>query len=252
MIDIAAVVQRFNGVRPLPGMEDCWTWSAGRMFSYALALTADGAHAIQLNAMGELDTELAVDVLAFARERTVQVLSAVPFAVLDNYSPPAGSMVFFDTVAATIPAVHRYHEAKEPELNEVTYAVFPAYRCEFSGMETQQEAEDRFDRMIDVANFDRPPTPWLRMRYDNPRTRGGSVGSELGLTWVDKLMTELRNLEDAEGAYVDFENFQNKFRRASWTGGLRLADGEYSRPVEMTELLTFAHQFVFEGTDDES
>jgi hypothetical protein len=252
VIDIAAVVQKFDDVRPLPGMDDCWTWAVEDMFAYALALTPDRAHAIQMNFMGELDAELAVSVLSFARERGVEVLSAAPFAVLEGYTPPADSGVFFDTVAAAIPVVHRYHELDEPELNEVTYAVFPAYRCEFTGRETQKEAETRFDRMLDVADIHRLATPWVRMRYDNPKTGGGSIGSELGLTWPDDLTSQLRKLEDAEGAYVDFENFQSKLRRASWSGELLLADGDDSRPIGMTDLLTWTHQFIFEGIDSES
>jgi hypothetical protein len=252
VIDIAAVVQKFDDVRPLPGMEDAWTWAVEDMFAYALALTPDRAHAIQINFMGALEADLAVSVLSFARDRSGEVLSAAPFAVLEGYTPPASSGVFFDTVAAAIPAVHRYHELEEPELNEVTYAVFPAYRCEFSGRETQKEAEDRFDKMIDVADMQRLPTPWVRMRYDNPKTGGASVGSELGLTWPDNLTSQLRQLDGAEGAYVDFENFQNKRRRASWSGELLLADGDDARPIGMTDLLIWTHQFIFEGIDSES
>ncbi|GLZ02087.1 hypothetical protein [Actinoplanes sp. NBRC 103695] len=252
MTDIAAVVQGFGGARPLDGLDDSWTWSTGRMFSYALALTTDKAHAVQINVKGELDTGMAVSVLSYAREHSPQVLSAAPFAVLEGWTPPPQSQAHFDVVAATIPAVHRYHELKHPELNEVTYAVFPAYRCEFSGRETQSEAEDRFDRMLEVADLARLATPWLRMRYDNPRTRGGSVGTELGLAWPDKLITELRNLENSEGAWIDFENFQNKQRRAFWQDGLRLAAGDDSRSVDMTELIGYAQQFLFKGVDDES
>ncbi|MEV7630725.1 hypothetical protein [Actinoplanes sp. NPDC089786] len=124
-----------------------------------------------------MDEEQLARTLAHERFR----LGELRNGMLEGWSPPAGSGDQFDVVAATIPAVHRYHELKEPGLNEVTYAVFPAYRCESTGRETQREAEDRFDRMLDPANLKRLPTPWLRMRYDNPRTGGGSVGTELGL-----------------------------------------------------------------------
>jgi hypothetical protein len=67
-------------------MDDCWTWAVEDMFAYAVALTPDRAHAIQMNFMGELDAELAVSVLSFARERSVEVLSAAPFAVLEGYT----------------------------------------------------------------------------------------------------------------------------------------------------------------------
>ena len=157
MVDIAGVVKAFPGVRPVAGLDGCWTWSAGR-FYFVLALTAEGGHAMQPNCRDVLDLDLVVTVLAFARARSEAVLAAAPFAVLEGFTSPSATP--FDSVAAVIPAVHRYQEFDRPDLNEVTYAVFPAYRCEFSGLETQEEATYRFDYMLDAANLQRPPSPW--------------------------------------------------------------------------------------------
>src|SRR5262245_6543823 len=132
MIDIAALVKEVPGVRPVSELDGCWTWSAAR-FYFTLALTAEGSHAIQLNCRDVLDLNLVVAVLAFARARTEAVLTAAPFAVLEGFTSPSAAP--FNSVAAVIPAVGRYQEFDHPDLNEVTYAVFPAYRCEFSGLE---------------------------------------------------------------------------------------------------------------------
>jgi hypothetical protein len=246
MVDIAAVVKEFPGATPVAGLDDCWIWSAGR-FHFALALTADGDRALQVNCRDALDVELVIAVLAFARARTETVLSAAPLAILEGFSSPSATP--FDTVAAAIPAVHRYHDYEHPDLNEVTYAVFPAYRCEFSGLETQQEAAYRFDRMLDPANLQRPPSPWLRMRFNNPKTGAGSVGPELGIASADVLMRELRNLEGADNAFVEFENFRGEKLHASWSGGLLLAHEDDVRAIEMADLLAWAHRFVYEGID---
>lgn len=254
MTDIATVVREFPGVRPLAGLDDCWTWSAGRRFHFTLALTADGMHAMQINCRDFFDPELVVRVLSFAREYTPSVLAAAPFSVVEGFSAPpptadpAGPA--FDVVAAAIPAVHRYHERRLPDLNEVTYAVFPGYRCEFSGLETQREAVHRFDRMLDPADLRRVPSPWVRMRYDNPRTGGGSVGPELGITTVNVLLRELRNLDHADGAFVEFENFRGERRRASWSGGgLQLTGDGPSHPADVADLVIWAQRFVYEGVD---
>jgi hypothetical protein len=252
VVDIANVVQGFNGVRPLPGVPDAWTWSLSTMFTYGLALTPDGAHAVQMNVRGEADEELMASVLSFARERSTEVLAAVPFAVLEGYQPPANSDYHFDTVGGVMPAVYRLHK-KIPELAEVTYQVFPAWRCEFSGRETQAEAVDRFTKFLGSADIHRLPVPFLKMRFDNPKTGGGSIGTELGLTTADVLFGELRELEQADGAWIEFQNFQNKLRRAYWENGLRLAaEGGDGREIEMTDLLAYVHQFLFKGVDDES
>jgi hypothetical protein len=251
VVDIANVVQGFNGVRPLPGVPDAWTWTLGTMFTYGLALTTDGGHAVQMNVRGEGDDDLTASVLSFARDRSAEVLAAVPFAVLDGYQPPAGSDYQFDTVAAVIPSVYRLHK-KIPELAEVTWQVFPAWRCEFSGRETQIEAADRFTKFLGSADIYRLPRPFLRMRFDNPKTGGGSIGTEFGLANTELLFTELRELDHAEGAWVDFQNFQNKQRRAYWQDGLGLAGAGDGRPIESAELIAYAHQFLYKGVDDES
>lgn len=249
MVDIAAVVDGFPGVTPVAGLDGCWVWPAGR-FHFVLALAADGDHALQLNCRGDLDLELARAVLGFARARTDQVLAAAPIAVLEGFASPSETP--FDVVAAVIPAVHRYHELDDPGLNEVTYAVFPAYRCEFSGLETQGEAAYRFDRMLDPADLRRPPSPWVRMRYDNPKTGTGSIGPELGIASADLLMEELRNLEFADNAFVEFENFRRERRLVSWTGGLQLSDEAGGRTIAMDDLLAWAHRFIYQGIDDAS
>lgn len=248
MVDIAAVVNELPGVQPVAGLESCWTWSAGR-FHYTLALAADGAHALQVNCRDEMDTDLVVAVLGFARARTDVVLSAAPFAVMEGFSSPSETP--FDSVAATIPAVHRYHPRRRAELNEVTYAVFPAYRCEFSLMETQEEAAYRFDDMLDAANLRRTPSPWVRLRYDNPKTGGGSEGPDLGITSFSVVQRVLRDLEGAEGAYAEFENFRYERRRVSWAGGLVVSwDEDKTRTTELPDLLAWAFKFIYEGVDD--
>jgi hypothetical protein len=246
MVDIAAVVKEFPGAAPVAGLDGCWIWPAGR-FHFALALTADGGHALQVNCRDALDLELVVAVLSFARAHTETVLAAAPLAVLEGFTSPSATP--FDSVAAVIPAVHRYHDLDEPELNDVTYAVFPAYRCEFSGLETQEEAAYRFDRMLDPADLRRSPSPWVRMRFENPKTGAGSVGPELGIASAELLMGELENLENADEAFVEFENFQGERRLATWSGGLRLAREDGVSPMEMTDLLEWAHRFIYEGID---
>lgn len=253
MVDITAVVKEFPDVRPVAGLDDCWIWPLGR-FHFILAQTADGSHALQLNCRGGLDDpmvgldlDLVVAVLAFARARIDSVLAAAPLAVLEGFTSPSSTP--FDTVAAVIPAVHRYHEFDHPDLNDVTYAVFPAYRCEFSGLETQQEATYRFDYMLDGANLQRPPSPWIRMRFDNPKIGTGSIGPDLGIAPTYLLMDVLRDLEHADGAFVELENFRSERRRVSWSGELQLSHGSEIRTIEMADLLAWADRFIHEGID---
>ncbi|MFG2417108.1 hypothetical protein [Streptomyces goshikiensis] len=93
----------------------------------------------------------------------------------------------FDAVAAAAPSVHGYHHGRNEALNEVVSAVFPAYQCEFRGDESPDEAVLRFKRMLQPTIISRPPAPYLRMRYENTRTDGGSVGPSRGFITHDVL-----------------------------------------------------------------
>jgi hypothetical protein len=87
------------------------------------------------------------------------------------------------------------------------------------------------------------------MRFENPKTGAGSIGPDLGIASADLLMQELRNLEHADNAFVDFENFRHERRRAFWSGGMQLSDGDNTRSFKSPDLLVWAHRFIYDGTD---
>jgi hypothetical protein len=118
--------------------------------------------------------------------------------------------------------------------------VFPGFRCEFSGTESQREAALRFDRMLDTADLRRPPSSFLKMRYDNPRTRGGSVGQQRGITDLDVLTRELRELAGSKGAFIEVENFRSQVRRIEWDGAVVLIWGKQRRELTINEALRWA------------
>jgi hypothetical protein len=62
-------------------------------------------------------------------------------------------------------------------------------------------------------------------------------------------MQELRNLEYADNAFIEFENFRKERRRASWSGELLLSNEDKTRTFAMPDLLTWTHRFIYEGTD---
>lgn len=103
-------------------------------------------------------------------------------------------------------------------LNEVVSGVFPAYQCEFRGDENLEEAVLRFKRMLRPTIGSRPPVPYLRMRFENTRTGGGSMDPSRGFTTHDVLERELGLLEGAPGSFLEFENFRGDVWRVEWDG----------------------------------
>ncbi|WP_329412213.1 hypothetical protein OG563_07090 [Nocardia vinacea] len=74
--------------------------------------------------------------------------------------------------------------------------MFPAGTCEFSGDETELEARARFPKMLDPKNYQRKPHPFVRMRYENPRTglRSSKSGSRM-LADATRLEREIRVID---------------------------------------------------------
>ncbi|MGH3118184.1 MAG: hypothetical protein ACRDP3_12700 [Streptomyces sp.] len=242
-MDLITDVSRLPGAGPLDGLSDAWHWSPNPRFNFFAALSEDKGHLFQVNVMDICDYDLVRALLTFARERTSEVTSSGRHLVpIEGFSHPGYS---FDTMAAAPPGVHGYLVKEHPDLHSVAYAVFPGYRSEFSGTEDEEEAQARVRKMLRPTKLDREPVPFLKMRYDNTRTRSGSTGPHRGFATLPILLRELELLQEAPGSLVEWENRHADVWRAQWDGALHLqGSSAASRPVDLGTLLAFAEQTV--------
>jgi hypothetical protein len=228
------------GAEPIRGLPDAWHWSPNPRFHFAAALTKDKAHVIQVNARDGYAEDLVRDLLAFVRERGEDVLAdRRPLIPLVGFAVPGHD---FDTAAVVSPAVHDRHARENPELHDVTYAVFPGWHYEFSGTETVTEARFRFGHPqgIPTAKLDREPVPFLRMRYQNTKTKGGSEGPDRHFAKPAVLWRELELLDGAEDSFVEFENFRLHVWRVEWAGTWVLIDDDRRRTMSLAQVRAFA------------
>jgi hypothetical protein len=222
-VDIERTVSTFKGVEPFPGLAKAWKWSPTVRFTFALAMNQSGNGAFQLNCLDSFDADLVRSVLEFSRAHRLDAESAgAPLAAVPGFRWEPYS---FDVVACASSAVHGYHAGRNDSLNDAVVAVFPAFTCEFSGTETVEEALSRFKRMLHPSVMSRAPAPYLRMRYENTKTGGGSIGPLRGFTTPDVLLRELRLLEEAPRSFVEFENFKGDVWRVEWQQGRWFVDG---------------------------
>jgi hypothetical protein len=193
------------------GVPDAWFWSHAPKFGFAAVISGERCSS------------------ATATPRTTRAwpapswTSAVPTTT--SWSLPEQPLVVvegfthkgfaFDTVVAVSPSIHKYH-ADTPDVHEATRAVFPAYRCEFSGAETEDEAVFRYSRAAGAqpTRWHREPNPYLRMR-----AAPGHQIPDLGFANPTKLVHELTQLPDRPDGFVEFENYERRL----WT--VQLADG---------------------------
>lgn len=248
-MSIESTVTRMPDVGEIPGVPQAWSWSiAGGWFRFWLALGSDGRHAFQMTSRDSHDEKLAAAVLEFSRANAAALLSAAPLAVVEGFSFPGYG---FDCVSALIPTVAQLHQGEHPELTESVFAVFPAWRCEFSGDESEDEAGVRYDKVLDTPDLSRGPVPFLRMSYDIPAKGMGSVGGRRGLAVPETLMLAVSELSEAGRGFVECENFRGQVRRIEWDGGdVFLVNGEERRAVSPAELTGWIEGFLHRGEGD--
>ncbi|WP_033319535.1 hypothetical protein [Streptomyces yerevanensis] len=239
-MDLQSTIAGFRNLAPLGDLEQAWWWSLNPVLHYTGALTADGTQLLQMNTRGAYSEDLSYAVLSFTREHERELLHNGRFlGFAEGFSAPGHA---FDTVAVVAPEVAQLHKVQNPDLTPLTYAVFPAYSCEFSGNETLEEAECRYLKMLPTADIKRDPVPFLKMRFDNPRTGGGSTNPGRALTYERILLQELPHLENAPGGFIEFENRHAKIWRIEWHDGWFIAEEGVGTPREigLDELLAFA------------
>ena len=181
-MDLASTFSAIPNATPLAGLTDAWHWSLAPGFDFAAALSQERTHVFQCYALRSYDEDLARAIMSFAREHGSELIAPPerPLMIVEGF---AHSPRMFDTLVAISPSIHRYHE-ENPELNTVTRAVFPAYRCEFAGDETEDEARYRYVRAarVPATTLTREPHAYLKMRY---RAETGRVISKRGFAQSD-------------------------------------------------------------------
>lgn len=244
---VKAALSSLPDVAEFGGLPDAWHWTtSGGRFHFVLALCADGRHALQINIREHFDEELVRATLAFALQREADILAAQSFVVLPGFNSPGRG---FEVVAALAPPLHEFHKAEHPQLHAMTYRVYPAYRCEFSGRETPKEALLRTAKMIEPANLKRAPRPLVRLRYSNTRTRGRSLGDKRGVANPSVLFTEISKLENASGSFVEFENYLGQVATVTWAIDFLVQSEGRKRDMNKDEVRAWAERFILYGLE---
>ncbi|MBP2337291.1 hypothetical protein JOF41_003469 [Saccharothrix coeruleofusca] len=212
-MDLAATFAAIPGAVPIDGVPDAWFWTHAPKFGHSAVLSRDGKHAFQCYAHNSYDEGLARAVITFTREHDAELIAPPqrPLVVVEGFEHPGFG---FDTVVAVSPDIHKYQSDK-PEVHEVTRAVFPAYRCEFSGAETEDDAAYRYTRAAGAqpSRWDREPNPYLKMRH---RAASGREIPERGFANPSRVVHEFAALPEREDGFVEFENFERRVWRVTF------------------------------------
>jgi hypothetical protein len=243
-VDLASTFSAMPNVTPLGDLPDAWHWGLAPGFDFAAALSEDRKYVFQCYALDSYDEDLVRAVLVFAREHGADLIAPPdrPLVVVEGFSH-SGSK--FDMVVAVSPTIHKYHAKENPEVHEVTRAVFPAYRCEFAGDETQEEAQYRYARAagVPVTRLTREPHPYVKMRY---RADTGRVIPKRGFAQPKTLVHELRTLDGRPDRFVEFENYRHEVWRVEWHDSwVVTGESAADRQLGIDELLEFVKASLY-------
>jgi hypothetical protein len=238
-VDLAAA---FPGGAPLDGVPGSWVWTHATTFGHCVVLSEDGKHVFHSYAHASYDEGLARAILLFCRAHSIELTAPRPLVVVEGFTHEGYG---FDTVVAVAPAIHRY-DADNPDLHEATRAVFPAYRCEFSGTETEHEAAYRYARAAGAqpTRWRREPNPYLKMRM---RAATGRVVPERGFVNPPRLLRELAELPRRVDGFVEFENYERRVWLVRWDEAYIVTGDGAARRMDLDEVVAFATEVLRNG-----
>ena len=241
-MSIAETIAQTPAAVALPGLDQAWRWAGeNNRFQYAATPANDGVHILQTYTLDAYDEPVVRDVLAYAREHADNLSpDSPPLQILPGFTTPGRN---FDAVVLVSPAVHSAYRDERQELHPITFLAFPAYSTEYSGRETIAEAKLRAlsSRGILLANLNRMPNTYVKLRYVNATTKARTIGDERGFSTVQTLARELELLENSPGSFVEFENRQGQVWQVEWHGHWSVT-GASTRQIDTVQgILDFAY-----------
>ena len=241
MTDLSAKLSGLPNARPLPGVANAWEWSPAPRFLMLAALSSDRQYVFRLGTRDSHAPDLCREFLDFALTHEVEFIARPePLIAVPGFSWPGWR---FDAVGRARPEVYQFF-SEDPDLRDVTFEVFPAYLSEISGFESVDQAAERFRRMIKVSDLNREPSPYVLVRFDNPRTGAGTIGDMPTFVSPSYLQHELRLLEGAREAYLELRNYRNERWLVRWDGQWRVEGGAEALQMSLDEVLGWAMSVI--------
>ena len=109
------------------------------------------------------------------------------------------------------PMNHTSFKAEAPEVHLKTTVCFPIYNCEFTGNESTKEIFLMRRDFVSTVNWNRFPSPKILFRFDNPKTKAGTIGKKFGLIKMEVVKNEIENLSGVENGFMEILNFNERY-----------------------------------------
>jgi len=147
------------------------------------------------------DDEFAMEVLASLPDRAVGAELAVELLQHRQRG--------FSHLLLAPPEYHRHFAGVLDAKRQNLTLCLPIHRCEFSGKESVEEFFHMRRHTVPTLDWTRGPFPKIALRFDNPRT-GGGTGDAGVIVRFDVLAREIANLNAADKGFIECTNWSGR------------------------------------------
>jgi len=119
----------------------------------------------------------------------------------------------FDSAILASPKYHSYFKGRLDNERDALYLCLPIYDCEFSGHESVELFDEMCCFLIASQDWSRSFTPSVLLRFDNPKTKGGTIGENYYPVKFDVVMNEVANLSGVSNGFIEVLNYCDKWAR---------------------------------------
>ncbi len=112
----------------------------------------------------------------------------------------------FSTILLASKDYHGYFKGRLDEKRNKLVLCLPVHRCEFSGTETLEEFFYLRREIVPTLNWSRTVSPKIEMRFDNPKTGGGTGDSSVFVKY-DSVLREIANMEGVVNGFIEIINY---------------------------------------------
>lgn len=102
---------------------------------------------------------------------------------------------------------HSYLKGRLDNERASLYLCLPAHKCEFSGDESVEDFYMLRREIIETLDWNRAITPKILLRFDNPKTRGGT-NDDGAFVRYSTLLREIDNLDGVVAGFIEIINFR--------------------------------------------
>ncbi len=123
--------------------------------------------------------------------------------------PAASNIYGFSSIVVVPPSYHSYFEGILDAKRTNLALCIPVFECEFSGREKAGQFSKMLWRTVPIADWSRKMVPKILLRFDNPKT-GGGTGKAYDLVQFSTLLAEIESIRGVGSAFVEILNFREE------------------------------------------